>query len=175
MQHVGLIAISIYWVTVSSILYKYGYDSTKTISDHVATGRQKLIYTPLAIAYFLLISWFLYSWFLPAMNALNYHYVLLTIGLVFLLLTFLIPRHGKNIYRHDLFATIVGSAMFVMIASLIAREVEGFVALVSAAGLVGMLVAGGLLTKRGRRRYLQGQIFYFAMLNMLILLLTYTR
>jgi hypothetical protein len=175
MQHVGLIAIIIYWVTVSSILYTYGYDSTKTISDHVATGRQKHIYTPLAIAYFLLITWFLYEWFLPNMNASDYHYILLMIGLVFLLLTFLIPRHGKNIYKHDLFATIVGSSMFVMLSTLIAREVDGVLALVSSIGLLGMLIAGGSLTKRNRRGYLQGQIFYFAILNVLILLLTYTR
>lgn len=174
MKHVGLMAIALYWVVVGYILYKWGPDSSKTISDHVATGRQKNIYAPLAIVYLTLFSWFLFGWFLPNMNGQPYHYVLLVICVVFLFLTFLIPRHGKNIKLHDDFATVVGCSIWIVVTSIVLTEAKGAIAVLSALALLSMVTIGTLLVKRGRRYYLQAQVFFFAMLHAVILLLTYT-
>lgn len=174
MKHVGLMAIALYWVVVGYILYKWGPDSSKTISDHVATGRQKNVYAPLAMVYLMLFSWFLFGWFLPNMSGQPYHYVLLGIGVVFLLLTFLIPRHGKNIKLHDDFATVVGCSIWIVITSIVLTEAKGFTAVVGAIALLSMVTIGTLLVKRGRKYYLQAQVFFFAMVHAVILLLTYT-
>ena len=174
MQHVGLIAIIIYWVTVSSILYRWGYNSTKTISDHVATGRQKHIYTPLALTYFVLMSWFMYAWFLPSLEAGIFHYILITVAFVFLLLTFLIPRHGRYIDLHDFFASVVGTSFLIVLTSFILRDTHGLLTIVVIVWLAVMLSAGATLLRRGRAGYLRAQIFFFAVLNLLILFLTYT-
>lgn len=175
MQHLGLSSIIVYWILVSSILYTWGIDTRKTISDHVATGKQKKIYTPLAITYLVLISAFLFDWFLPALNADFYHYVLLIVSIIFLFLTFIVPRHGKTVKTHDVFVTVVACAIWVMTASLVVAEVNGYVAYVSMFLLFSMLVAGVLLAKRGRENYLQTEVFYFAAFHALVLLLTYTR
>ncbi len=174
MKHIGLMATALYWVVVGYILYKWGPDSSKTISDHVATGRQKNIYAPLALVYLALFSWFMFTWFLPNMNGQPYQYVLLGLSIVFLLLTFLIPRHGKYIELHDAFATVVGCSIWLVITSIVLTEANGLTAVISALALLSMLTIGTLLVKRGRKYYLQAQVFYFAMIHTLILLLTYT-
>lgn len=174
MKHIGLMAIALYWAVVGYILYKWGPDSTKTISDHVATGRQKNVYAPLAVLYLALFSWFLFGWFLPNMNGQLYHYVLLTVGVSFLLLTFLIPRHGKHIKLHDAFATVVGCSIWFVVTSIVVVEAKGATAVFSALALLSMMTVGVLLIKRGRKYYLQAQVFYFAMFHAIILLMTYT-
>lgn len=174
MKHVGLFAIALYWVVVGYILYKWGPDSSKTISDHVATGKQKIVYAPLATIYLSLFSWFLFGWFLPNMNGQLYHYVLLVISVVFLLLTFLIPRHGKYIKLHDAFATVVGCSIWLVITSIVLTEAKGPTAVISALALLSMVTIGTLLVKRGRKYYLQAQVFFFAMVHSVILLLTYS-
>jgi len=174
MKHMGLMAISLYWVVVGYILYKWGPDSSKTISDHVATGRQKKFYTPLAIVYLALISWFLFGWFLPNMNGQLYQYILLAVGVVFLLLTILIPRHGKNTKLHDILATVVGCCIWFVVASIVVLTVEGLAVIISAVALLGMLTVGVIIAKTGKKYYLQAQVFYFAMFHAVILLLTYT-
>jgi len=175
MKHVGLLAIAIYWVVVGYILYKWGPDSSKTISDHVAVGSQKKIYTPLALVYLVLFSWFLFGWFLPSLNGQLYHYILLCIGVVFLFLTFLIPRHGKYIKLHDSFANVVGCSLWLLVTTLAVLDAKGLTAVVGAMALLIMMTIGVLLAKGGRRHYLQTQVFYFAMFHAIILLLTYTR
>ena len=174
MKHVGLMAIAIYWIVVGYILYKWEPDSSKTISDHVATGSQKKVYTPLALVYLTLLSWFLFAWFLPNMSGQPFQYILLSIGILFLLLTFVIPRHGTYIELHDSFATVVGCSIWLFITSIVLTEAEGPTAVLSALALLSMVTIGTLLVKRGRLYYLQAQVFYFAMIHALILLLTYT-
>lgn len=173
MQHLGLFAILLYWVTVSLILYRFGIDSKKTISDHVATGRQRKLYTPLALIYFFLINLHLILWLLPHYDAKAYQYGILAFGMTFLLLTFLVPRHGAHIKKHDFFASIVGVSLLVLISSIIFGIVSAGWAWLYAGVLTTLLVAGSTLMKRDRRGYLQTQVFFFAMLNIFILLLTY--
>lgn len=175
MQHVGLVAITIYWGLVGFILYRWGIDHSKTISDHVATGKQKWLYTPVALIYLVLMTLFLFGWFLPAYDAKTYQYILLVTGIFFLFWTFVLPRHGRTFLVHDIFSAIVGSVIFVLLTSIVVGVVSGALAVMSACGLLGMLTAGTLLVKKGRKRYMQAQIFYFAMFHALILLLTYTR
>ena len=175
MQHLGLVAIGIYWGLVSYILYKWGVDNSKTISDHVATGKQKWLYTPFALLYLVLMTIFLFGWFLPAYDAKTYQYTLLFVGIFFLFWTFVLPRHGRTFLAHDIFSGIVGSVIFLLLSSILVGAVSGTMAVVTACGLLGMFTAGTLLVKKGRKRYIEAQIFYFAVFHALILLLTYTR
>jgi hypothetical protein len=174
MKHIGILAITIYWASVGYILYKWGPDSTKTISDHVASGKQKTVYTPLAIIYLALFSWFMFGWFLPNMNSQLYHYIALTIGIVFLLLTFLIPRVGKYVKTHDAFANIVGCTIWFVVTSILVLETEGIALILSLVTLLCMMTVGIIIIKQGRKHYLQAQVFFFAMFHAIILLLTYT-
>ncbi len=173
MQHVGLLAVFIYWITVGSILYKFGIDTTKTVSDHVATGPQRKIYTPLALTYFALMNVHLFAWLLPHYDAQFYQYALLAFGMFFLLFTFLIPRHGANINKHDVYASLVGLSLLGLVSTLIFERVSGLLELLYTTLLCVLLLVGSSLMKRDRRGYLQTQVFFFAMLNILILSLTY--
>lgn len=175
MQHLGLTSIIVYWLLVGSILYTWGVDTRKTISDHVSTGKQKIIYTPLALLYLALISLFLFDWFLPVLHAHFYHYILLVVSIIFLFLTFIIPRHGKTIKQHDCFVSVVASSIWIMTFTLILQGVEGPERLLSLLALLCMLFAGVLLVRRGKKKYLQTEVFYFAMFHFVVLLLTYTR
>lgn len=173
MKHLGLVAICVYWVTVSLILYRFGVDSNKTISDHVATGRQRKIYTPLALTYYILLTTYLIIWFMPAQGAVAYQYFLLYVGMVFLLLTFLIPRHGKNIQVHDMFASVMGLSVLLVIITFLLGRLSGVWEALSVTVVVLLSVLGLTLMKRSRRGYLQTQIFFFAMLHLMLLTLTY--
>jgi hypothetical protein len=174
MQHVGSIAIVLFWIVISYILYKWGMDSNKSISDHVAAGKQFTLYTPSAFLYLILMGWFLYNWLLPHTQASRLDYVLLGIGLISLVSVFSVPRRDKLIRIHDRLTTILGITIFVLVASLSLKHLKGGFAISAGAALLSMLLAGTYLLTRDRKSYLQTEVFYFAMFHFLVLLLTYT-
>lgn len=174
MQHLGLLSIILFWMLVASILYRWGTDSNKSISDHVAEGMQHAIYTPGAYLYLGLMTWFLYGWLLPHLQAEWFDYSLLGVSVASLFAVFSVPRTQRLAKAHDRLTTLLGCAIFLLVGSLSYRHLDGAWANAAAVGIFTMLVSGTYLLSRGRRNYLQTEVFYFAMFHLLVLLLTYS-
>lgn len=112
---VGLISFIVYWVFVVHIFRKWGFDSTLTISDHIAIGDQRKHYNPRAIFLISIFMLYVLIYLLPKYNTGFISYALAFTVWIGELAAIRFPRHGKHFTVHDKLTLLVGSSVLILI------------------------------------------------------------
>ncbi len=173
-KHLILLAVGLYWFTIFFILAKWDIDKRKTISDHMASGTPKKMYTASTLIYIPIILLFLWSWFLPTLSGSMFDYILVIVAGICLMLTSIIPREGSKALPHDLLANVLGLSLYILVAHLAFSSTSGYVRVASITILASILLIATLLREKDHRNYLLAQILYYGLMHVLIIFLTYT-
>jgi len=110
MQHLVIVSELLYWVPLAWILLHFGVNRHTTISDHVACGTPRTIYTPTALLSMTLFLIFCYAWLFPAYNIGLLGYLLIGIGYTGMVITTFLPRISY-LFPYDMSAGLAGSAI----------------------------------------------------------------
>ena len=142
MQHFILIAEALYWIPLAYILIRFGVHKHTTISDHVATGTPRKIYTPTTLLSMTFLTIFCFWWLFPEYGISWIGYALVGAAYIAIVATTLIPRVAY-ILPHDISAGLAGTAISFLLLLFVFNEnvSEGVRAIILVAYLI-MAITG---------------------------------
>lgn len=178
-KYVGVIASFTAWLAIAVVLYKWPVIKSKSISKHVAAYKQAwLLFAPLETVALVLFFFFMFKWFIPALNLPTTYSIVVTMALLLELITTWIPdTHGIKHKIHHF--TAYGAAWLLPILNLsivftpAASVVSRVAALVLFVAMVAIIYMF-LRIKGTREKHLIYQGIYFACFHVPLLLVIFT-
>ncbi len=174
MQHLIIAAEVLYWLPLVFILVYYGTDRHSAISDHVASGTPRRIYTPTTTISMTLFLIFCFTWLFPEYGIGPAGYVLVGIAYIGMIITTFLPRISYLV-SHDTSAGLAGTAIsFLLLLFVFNESVLQSVRVVIILSYVLMATTGPLLLNKNRKNFFLYQTTYFAVFHACIVLLAYS-
>lgn len=174
MQHLGPVAIIVFWFSILYILQTWGYDLDKTLSDHVVQGKPRIAFLYVVAVTMTALIVHATVWLFAEVNVKPATYVVFAIAYVAKMVTALVPRVERNSVVHDVAASTLGILLFVTIANIaFGGDVSAFTRNVLTIAVVAMFLLGITVMKRERRYYLLLQGLYYALFSFAYVFVTY--
>lgn len=174
MQHLGLISLGTYHLSIIYILKFYGVKPKFTISDYVSSGKQRSLFIPATILTNTILITHIIFWLLPKYEAHWSAYLFISVAYLAQIAAAFMPRLKSSVYVHDALAVIAAFALLLMAASLYMESViEGSLKSILLGVIVLMSGVGLTLISGDRAHYAYFQLAYHLLFSFFVIVAAY--